>query len=675
MSGLDLAAAIITFIDFSVKVVSRLHEFNSRTTETPETFRTLIIQLPLLNITLQRIRHQALTGHVDKDVVIALKPVIDETAEQVKCLDAKLIKITPGASASSLERGLKALKSIVSENAVIKAVDKIDNCVNVLVLHHTTTSIDITANILRKVQELTISPAPTKVNEGTIALLHEAARQGHLSSIRSIIRPPTEVDATDECGRTPLHTAASHGQKKAVQRLCFLKAYVNAEDDFGQTPLHAALLADHIDVASVLLERGASLDVKDDHGKKPLDYCKPTFLTRWRVLHGMDINAKDPKTGNTALMQAARQGDVDAVTFLLRQGAKVGATNDISSTALAEACIRGHVEVVSVLLDHKADTNTIDAMNWSPLMRCILNNEMEPLHLLLDSRCIDLEATSSSNHQTALCEAVYNHQWTIVELLLKRGANPNVIGKGRKSPLRCSVMWCNDEKVLIPLIEVFVQYKADLNAVGGDGWTAMAETINHSKFCAMKLLLHHGASANGTVDDEPWTCRLAKRNVDIQWTQLLVSHGANLEATNRDGWTALREAVHWGNVDIVDGLLALGADYNNRIRSTGVFTGHDSVTILMHAAWKGHIWEGTRYRVIINDLLKHGARLEDEDSLGWTALRVAVEKGYEDIACLLLLKGANANTIAKDGRSAVAQAKDKSMREFCVMVGVTDTVI
>ena len=95
----------------------------------------------------------------------------------------------------------------------------------------------------------------------------------------------------------------------------------------------------------------------------------------------------------------------------------------------------------------------------------------------------------------------------------------------------------------------------------------------------------------------------------------------------------------------------------------------------MHAAWNGHIWEGTRYRVIINELLKHGARLEDEDSYGWTALRVAVEKGYEDIACLLLLKGANANTIAKDGRNAIAQAEEKNMREFCVMAGVTDTVI
>lgn len=41
----------------------------------------------------------------------------------------------------------------------------------------------------------------------------------------------------------------------------------------------------------------------------------------------------------------------------------------------------------------------------------------------------------------------------------------------------------------------------------------------------------------------------------------------------------------------------------------------------------------------------------------------------------LAFEGANAKTIAKDGRSTIAQARDKSMREFCVMVGVTDTVI
>lgn len=77
----------------------------------------------------------------------------------------------------------------------------------------------------------------------------------------------------------------------------------------------------------------------------------------------------------------------------------------------------------------------------------------------------------------------------------------------------------------------------------------------------------------------------------------------------------------------------------------------------------------------INRLLKHGAKLEDEDSHGWTALRVAVEKEYEDIACLLLLKGADANAIARDGRSVIAQAKAKNMREFSAMVATNDTVI
>ena len=59
---IGLVASIASLIDLSAKVVSRLQEFTSKTSDIPESFRSLSIQLPLLTATLQQIQAQAQAG-------------------------------------------------------------------------------------------------------------------------------------------------------------------------------------------------------------------------------------------------------------------------------------------------------------------------------------------------------------------------------------------------------------------------------------------------------------------------------------------------------------------------------------------------------------------------------------------------------------------------------------
>jgi hypothetical protein len=44
-AAIGLVASIASLIDLSAKVVSRLHEFTSKTSDIPESFRSLSIQL------------------------------------------------------------------------------------------------------------------------------------------------------------------------------------------------------------------------------------------------------------------------------------------------------------------------------------------------------------------------------------------------------------------------------------------------------------------------------------------------------------------------------------------------------------------------------------------------------------------------------------------------------
>ena len=72
---------------------------------------------------------------------------------------------------------------------------------------------------------------------------------------------------------------------------------------------------------------------------------------------GADVNASQPD-GNTALLWAAYNDDLEITGVLLKAGAHVNAANRYGVTPLAQACTNGNAGIVKLLLDAGADINT-----------------------------------------------------------------------------------------------------------------------------------------------------------------------------------------------------------------------------------------------------------------------------------------------------------------------------
>lgn len=153
-----LVASIASLVDISAKVVSRLHDFTSKPSDVPESFRSLSIRLPLLTATLQHIQSQAEDGRYPDDVTIALKVVVDDTSKQVSDIQISLSKVLPSDGASKLERALKALKSLAKEDKVQRALEKIYGNNDILVLHQTTRHVDTGDRILEALSKLNVTP-------------------------------------------------------------------------------------------------------------------------------------------------------------------------------------------------------------------------------------------------------------------------------------------------------------------------------------------------------------------------------------------------------------------------------------------------------------------------------------------------------------------------------------
>ena len=158
-----LVASIATLVELSAKVLSRLHDFTSKSSEVPESFRSLSTRLPLLTATLQHIQFQAKDSRFPDNVTKALKAVVDDTSRQISNIQISLFKVLLSDGASKLERALKALKSLAKEDKVQQALEKICENNEILVLYQTTWYVDTGDRILEVLSKLDIIPATLPV--------------------------------------------------------------------------------------------------------------------------------------------------------------------------------------------------------------------------------------------------------------------------------------------------------------------------------------------------------------------------------------------------------------------------------------------------------------------------------------------------------------------------------
>lgn len=140
----------------------------------------------------------------------------------------------------------------------------------------------------------------------------------------------------------------------------------------------------------------------------------------------------------------------------------------------------------------------------------------------------------------------------------------------------------------------------------------------------------------------------AKYGYDIQLLRLLVDQGANVNAQDAKGNTALANAVAYPHC--VDFLLKQDADANA--------TDNEGSSPLMKAVIGGHVWS-VRY------LLQGGCLVNIRNMFGYTALIQAA--CYKQVECLriLLQHGVELNTVDKAGNSALVHAVAQQSRE-CV---------
>ena len=437
-----------------------------------------------------------------------------------------------------------------------------------------------------------------------------AAENGSAAMIEKLIEAGADPNQRLANGETPLMMAARNGSVAAIKVLLHHKADVNTKETLrGTTALMWAAEQGHSDAVKALVAGGADLGAATewDTRNSRLNIA-PTVQQRAQSAQGAgglggfarartrraaaggaaspddfdDFAAffRGPQIkdggGLTPLVYAAREGCLECARALVEAGADVNQVTHYGWTALLTATQNRHYQLGRYLLDHGADPNIANKGGWTPL------------YLATDNR--NIEAGDYPVRRPDMDHLDY------IKLLLDKGANVNTrICGAQSSDKECkgdttetrtnfTMQWLYEDGATpfvraaqsgdITLMKLLLAQGADpkiatahndtaLAVAAGIGWVegVTFEWSPEESLEAVKMCLDLGIDPNVPDDQGRTALHGAAHKGRTDVIQLLVDHGANLEAHDfgsRDTVNGAMKGLTWIPLDWARGLVRVG---------------------------------------------------------------------------------------------------------------------
>lgn len=173
------------------------------------------------------------------------------------------------------------------------------------------------------------APTTTFTDEKVVALI-EAASRGNRAEVDRLRADGVDIDARGKFGMTPLIWEAAAGNDTGVVTLLDAGADRSLGTDQGDTALHKAAERSSISTLQKLLDHGIDPSTRNTVTGasavwNALMNERPENIT-YLLAHGIDVTMVD-RMGNTALHQAAKINEADAVLELMAAGGDPTAIN------------------------------------------------------------------------------------------------------------------------------------------------------------------------------------------------------------------------------------------------------------------------------------------------------------------------------------------------------------
>ena len=174
----------------------------------------------------------------------------------------------------------------------------------------------------------------------------------------------------------------------------------------------------------------------------------------WLLRNGARPNILAGKLEETPLHVAAYSGNLDIARRLLEAGADVDLRNRHEQTAVVPALTENHGDVVALLVAKGVDLKSLDDIGLTPFTRAAYYGRTDEVMLFL-RRGVTVADRDRSGY-TLLSAAVQGGRKQLADTLIGLGANVNAISKSDESVLDLA----RAQKVAPAVIELLVSHGA-----------------------------------------------------------------------------------------------------------------------------------------------------------------------------------------------------------------------
>lgn len=183
--------------------------------------------------------------------------------------------------------------------------------------------------------------------------LVDAAEQGNLNAVTSLVRSGKFVDSRGKFGTTALMRSVFNKNDQILDELLSSGASPNLVDVGGASALHIAARKGNIHAVEKLLTAGANPNLQDKEGWTPL--MRAALYKQNDVVKALLNGGANPNLSNmmkeTALQHAVFAGDASAVNMLVEHGADIKHRDENGLTPADIAFQRGFSDIQKILAD------------------------------------------------------------------------------------------------------------------------------------------------------------------------------------------------------------------------------------------------------------------------------------------------------------------------------------
>uniref|UniRef100_A0A8D3DFJ7 Ankyrin repeat domain 52a n=1 Tax=Scophthalmus maximus TaxID=52904 RepID=A0A8D3DFJ7_SCOMX len=470
---------------------------------------------------------------------------------------------------------------------------------------------------------------PSMVNSKGYSAVHYAAYHGNKQNLELLLEMSFNAlgDIESSIPVSPLHLAVSHWQ--ALRVLTETAAYVDMQDAAGRSVLYLAAQKGYARCVEVLLAQGASCLLNDNRLMwTPIHVAAAnghSDCLRMMIDYGEDgdlTNVAD-KFGQTSLMLAVQGGHTDCVHFLLEKGALPDAMDKRGSTALHRGAVLGHDDCVTALLEHKASALCKDTQGRTPLHYAASRGHTEILASLV-------QGAMATDPQDKLLD---NKQYT---------------------PLHWAAYKGHED-----CLEVLLEFKTFIHEEGNPFTPLHCALMNGHSGAAERLLECAGVQMINTRDAKGRTpLHAAAFAEDVAGLQLVLRHGAEINAVDTSGRSALMVAADKGHSGTVAILL-------HRAKADLTLLDDNRNTALHLACSKAH----EMCALLILGEIHSPTLINATNSALQMPLHLAARNGLATVVQALLSRGATVLAVDEEGHTpALACAPNKDVADCLALI-------